>query len=57
MDIELYNYLTTNIEFQFFTDVPFVSPISQYSQNESFEKLDRFPIIAFGRQFLDQGGA
>jgi hypothetical protein len=25
--------------------------------NESFEKMDRFPIIAFGRHFLDQGGA
>jgi hypothetical protein len=24
---------------------------------ESFEKLDRFTIIAFGRHFLDQGGA
>jgi hypothetical protein len=25
--------------------------------DKSFEKLDRFTIIAFGRHFLDQGGA
>jgi hypothetical protein len=30
--------------------------LSEYSR-ESFEKLDRIPIIEFGRHFLDQGGA
>jgi hypothetical protein len=31
--------------------------ITSFNKTESFEKMDRFPIIAFGRHFLDQGGA